>query len=155
MEVWIVITRRRFLTISGGMLASALFSACLSQENAQPEVDEIVIQPGDVPQVGGAPVRNQPGRFYLINNQDGLLAMFTRCTHQGCNVEWENDDDEFHCPCHGSRFNRHGEETAGPAPRPLDLMTVEVMDGGSIKITTGPIVERDEWEPGQSVPHTT
>jgi cytochrome b6-f complex iron-sulfur subunit len=36
-------------------------------------------------------------------------------------VKWE-----FHCPCHGSKFYGDGTNYAGPAPRPLDWVKVEV-----------------------------
>ena len=146
-----MITRRRFLSLTGGLLAAGLLSACMSQDSGEPEVQQVEIAAGDVPQPGAAPLRNQPGRFFLINNEDGLLALYTKCTHQGCMVDWEGDQDRFHCPCHGSIFDRHGEVSSGPAGRPLDLMMVTVQPGGGVLVTTAPITEREEWEPSQSV----
>jgi cytochrome b6-f complex iron-sulfur subunit len=146
-----MMTRRRFLSLTGSLMAGGLLAGCMSQESGEPEVQEVLIAPGDVPQPGGAPLRNQPGRFFLINNEDGLLALYTKCTHQGCMVDWEGDEDRFHCPCHGSIFDRHGEVTSGPAGRPLDLMIVRVQQDGGVLVVTGPITKREEWEPSQSV----
>ncbi|CAN5396759.1 Rieske (2Fe-2S) protein [soil metagenome] len=149
-----MLTRRKFLTMSSGLLAGAMLSACISMENEKPEPKDVVIPAAEVPQAGEAPLQKQSERFFVIHNDDGLLAFSARCTHQSCIVGWEAGRDEFHCPCHGSIFNRHGERTAGPAPRPLDLLALAVGPDGGLVVTTGTATERDEWRPGQSVPLT-
>jgi cytochrome b6-f complex iron-sulfur subunit len=144
------VNRRRFLALTGGLLATPLLGACVSQGDGEPEVSEVVFQAGEIPPAGDPPVRNEPGRFYLINNEDGLLALSSKCTHQGCNVDWEADRGEFHCPCHGSVFDRHGDNTAGPAPRPLDLLRLTAQSDGSILVQTSPVTEREDWDPSQA-----
>lgn len=148
------VNRRQFLTVSSGLLAGAFLSACLNFSDEEPEPKPVPLDPGEVPPAGGAPLHNSSERFFLINNDDGLLAFSTRCTHQGCNVRWEDARNEFHCPCHGSTFNRHGEPTNGPAPRPLDLLAVTVEPSGKVVVTAGPTTRREEWHPDQSVPLT-
>ena len=55
------------------------------------------------------------GRFYLVRAADGgFLAVYRRCTHLGCNVNWEAEQNRFFCPCHNGAFNRQGKATAGP-----------------------------------------
>ncbi len=150
-----MITRRRLFGLTAGITASALLASCISQEKGEPQPAEVTILPGDVPQAGSNPLRNAPGRFYLINNGDGLLALSTRCTHQGCNVDWESDKSRFHCPCHGSTFDLNGVETGGPAPRPLDLMTVTVQADESVLIRTAPLEEREDYTPDQATPYAS
>ncbi|MEM8610624.1 MAG: ubiquinol-cytochrome c reductase iron-sulfur subunit [Cyanobacteria bacterium P01_H01_bin.105] len=51
-------------------------------------------------------------------NSDRVIALNSKCTHQGCTVDWE--DTEFSCACHGSTFAIDGTVTVGPAVRPLE-----------------------------------
>src|SRR5713226_7889957 len=77
------------------------------------------------------------GHFYISRLADGgVLAMWQRCTHLGCTVPWVQSEGQFHCPCHGSLYNTKGEVTGGPAPRPLDLFPIEVVNGNLV-VDTG------------------
>jgi cytochrome b6-f complex iron-sulfur subunit len=71
----------------------------------------------------------------------GLTALWQRCVHLGCRVPSCESSQGFECPCHGSKYNRHGEYEAGPAPRNLDRFAVSVNGAGELIIDTGEIVE--------------
>ena len=70
----------------------------------------------------------------------GFTALWQKCVHLGCRVPWCGSSQGFECPCHGSKYNAHGEFFAGPAPRNLDRFQVAV-ENGRFLINTG-IVEQ-------------
>lgn len=38
-----------------------------------------------------------------------------RCTHLGCRLTWNPEEESYDCPCHGSRFDKDGNRIEGPA----------------------------------------
>lgn len=92
--------------------------------------------------------RIAPARSYIVRTDQGVLALWQRCTHLGCAVPWAETQGEFHCPCHGSLFNPVGEVIDGPAPRPLDTFPV-VIRQDEIWIDTSKPQERSSFEPSQ------
>ncbi len=40
-----------------------------------------------------------------------------RCPHMGCRLYWNEEEQSFDCPCHGSRFDKEGELLSGPAQK--------------------------------------
>jgi cytochrome b6-f complex iron-sulfur subunit len=111
----------------------------------------------NVPEVNGTPFRYTPGKFYLIHNEDGVMALYQKCPHLGCAVPYNgpaDSDRAFACPCHGSLYDYNGSWTGGPAPRSMDYMAVTVHDDGSVTVDTGDIRERAEYEPAQAAPYT-
>ena len=95
--------------------------------------------------------RFRDGKFYLSRLPEGVIALYWRCTHLGCTVPWREDEQLFHCPCHGSMYERTGQNIAGPAPRPLDYMTIEIVNG-RIVVNTGEIHERARHLPEHVTP---
>ncbi|MFI6417421.1 FAD-dependent oxidoreductase [Streptomyces sp. NPDC050842] len=43
-----------------------------------------------------------------------------RCTHMGCELGFNEAEETWECPCHGSRFARDGAVLQGPATRALE-----------------------------------
>lgn len=64
--------------------------------------------------------KDENGKLHFVN---------TTCTHMGCELNWNNAEKSWDCPCHGSRFSYKGEILNGPAVKPLnfseDVNTVE------------------------------
>jgi cytochrome b6-f complex iron-sulfur subunit len=96
----------------------------------------------------GSVTENTLGRFFLVRLEDGFIAMSKKCTHLGCAVPWVEEEHQFHCPCHGSIYNLEGEVQDGPAPRPLDLFPIEIVEG-EIMVDTGSATKRDEFDMSQ------
>jgi len=80
---------------------------------------------------------------YLIIRENGKIApigIVDNCTHLGCTFPWNGMDEQFQCPCHGSRYDAEGRVVRGPANRPLKLVNVE-LEGDWIFVA--PWVEKD------------
>ncbi|XP_020154609.1 cytochrome b6-f complex iron-sulfur subunit, chloroplastic-like [Aegilops tauschii subsp. strangulata] len=74
---------------------------------------------------------------YLVVESDKTLAV---CVHFGCVVPWNDAENKFLCPCHGSQYNNQGKVVRGPAPLWLALVHADVDDGRVIFV---PWVETD------------
>ena len=91
------------------------------------------------------------GRFYLVRTQEsGFLALYRKCTHLGCAVPWDQTKKQFICPCHASVFDQNGAVLNAPAPRPLDLFQVNIVNG-EVQVDTGKPISRDRFDPAQVV----
>jgi cytochrome b6-f complex iron-sulfur subunit len=63
-----------------------------------------------------------------------IIAMRAVCTHLGCITIWNETENRFQCPCHGSGFSPEGVNLEGPAPRPLDRYAIRLADDGQLEI---------------------
>jgi cytochrome b6-f complex iron-sulfur subunit len=80
---------------------------------------------------------------YLIVKEDSTIdniGIVDNCTHLGCTFPWNPLDQQFQCPCHGSRYAPDGSVVRGPAPLPLKIVKVSVIDN---KILISPWIETD------------
>ena len=64
---------------------------------------------------------------------DGELVAFSQaCTHLSCAVVPKVKEGVFLCPCHEGYFDlRTGKNLAGPPPRPLPRIVLE-LDGDAV-----------------------
>lgn len=78
--------------------------------------DADTLEPG-----AGAVVRYRGRRTALFRDEDGALHAYApACTHLGCEVHFNDAEQSWDCPCHGSRFDaRTGGVLEGPAVHPL------------------------------------
>ncbi|MEC4895446.1 MAG: cytochrome b6-f complex iron-sulfur subunit [Oscillatoria sp. PMC 1051.18] len=68
---------------------------------------------------------------YLTVTQDSTLdskGIVNNCTHLGCTFPWNEIDQQFQCPCHGSLYDANGSVLRGPAPLPLKLVQIAVRE---------------------------
>ncbi len=74
----------------------------------------------------------------VLDDTTALMAVNTQsCPHLGCGVPWCQTSQWFECPCHGSRYNRYGEWTDGPAPRGLDRYPSFIDEDGQFVVDLG------------------
>jgi Rieske Fe-S protein len=61
---------------------------------------------------------------------DRFVAFSQRCTHLGCAVTPELQNNRLHCPCHRGYFDlTTGNVLAGPPRRPLPRIKLQIRDG--------------------------
>jgi len=71
-------------------------------------------------------VRHQGEKVAGYRAEDGsLVAVSTRCTHLGCQVNFNSAERSWDCPCHGSRFAPDGSVLQGPAVHRLERKPLE------------------------------
>ncbi|MEZ4358468.1 MAG: FAD-dependent oxidoreductase [Eubacteriales bacterium] len=54
------------------------------------------------------------------DEQGEVFIVSTKCSHLGCQLEWNPDENSWDCPCHGSRYNYNGELIDNPAQENLE-----------------------------------
>ncbi len=112
----------------------------------------VLYEPPQKFSVGNLDKYNEGGSFledkqlFIFREKNTFHAISAACTHLGCTVKMvklnqakkvtvhgqEMDEQyEFHCPCHGSKYYGDGTNYAGPAPRPLDYFKLELSPDGS------------------------
>ncbi|MCU7551984.1 FAD-dependent oxidoreductase [Chitinophagaceae bacterium LB-8] len=78
-------------------------------------------------------VRSKEGKIMTVDgkkcavhrDEEGNLHVVSAiCTHLGCVVHWNWNEQSWDCPCHGSRFTVDGEVIEGPAIASLKKITI-------------------------------
>ena len=88
----------------------------------------------------------QPGTYQTGNHWEGtgevvidserFVAYDAVCTHLGCQLGWMAEEKKMGPSCHGARFSPvDGTVLAGPPPRPLPKIRLEVDDNGDVYAT--------------------
>ena len=115
-------SRRYFLaTVIAGVAWTVLVGRYLSPRPGK-RVRTLTLAKAEVPEQGALVYRE--ARVAVIREKGELYALDLVCTHLGCTVAVTPAG--LVCPCHGSRFDRHGTVLEGPADRPLKRYKVEV-----------------------------
>ena len=70
-------------------------------------------------------------------------AISLTCTHQGCTVELATDGN-FHCPCHGTVYDRKGKILTGPAKRNLSRYKITNYHQNKVQLVA--VVPRNKSE---------
>lgn len=74
-----------------------------------------------------------PKQKVFIETQSGKVRVQTAvCTHLGCTVNMAQTG--YACPCHGSTYDIHGQNTGGPAPLPLVYFLVSLGASGELLV---------------------
>ncbi|MDA0336972.1 MAG: Rieske 2Fe-2S domain-containing protein [bacterium] len=88
------------------------------------------VRADDIGPDGSVVGRSRLGKILVVRRQDALIGLQATCTHLGCTVAWNAASGEIECPCHGARYNLHGEVLGGPAREGLAPVLLTIEEGG-------------------------
>ena len=82
--------------------------------------------------------RTLNGVWLLTEDGEKFKAYNGHCTHLGCSYIYDKERKNFFCPCHRGQFDvKTGQVLAGPPPRQLDELEVEVRDSRGVREVPG------------------
>jgi arsenite oxidase small subunit len=127
------VTRRRFgkyLTLGGIAAAIAGLWGLRWYLHPHDHHARVIAQTGDIP-VGGFLLFQYPTDqnpcFLIRTGQFSYVAFSRICTHAGCPTDYNPENRDIECPCHGGIFSiKDGSVLAGPPPRPLPRIKIAV-----------------------------
>ncbi|MFI5135297.1 MAG: ubiquinol-cytochrome c reductase iron-sulfur subunit [Chitinophagales bacterium] len=90
----------------------------------QPQYDVLNTPGGSVVYNSVIVARDLGGTFHAVSDI---------CTHAGCSVNYEPNQNSFWCPCHGSLFDDSGNVLQGPAITALRKFNV-VVSGTTVHV---------------------
>ena len=100
--------------------------------------DRLLVGKVDEIPVGTAVRKIFNGRGVLVlRNPSGFIAVDVKCTHQKCNVHWNEARKLFVCPCHGGLFDSFGNVISGPPSRPLRQIPVRILGDSVYLVSRG------------------
>jgi glycine/D-amino acid oxidase-like deaminating enzyme/nitrite reductase/ring-hydroxylating ferredoxin subunit len=105
------------------------FPMCfVSDRLAAPEAQTL----SEVPQGEGRIMKAGGKKVAVYREPTGSVrACSAVCPHMGCLVRWNNSENSWDCPCHGSRFDTDGRVLHGPATSALEAVALEeLQDAG-------------------------
>ena len=98
-------------------------------------------------------------RVFIFRQKNTFHCISAACTHLGCTVKMQHlnqakkvtirgreiqEQVEFACPCHGSKYYGDGTNYSGPAPKPLARYKLEVApEDGQLIVDTSQTVDQD------------
>jgi Rieske Fe-S protein len=84
-----------------------------------------VKSPDEIAPDSGALLRSGLKKLAVYKDADGdVHTRSATCPHLGCIVAWNGAERTWDCPCHGSRFDAHGQVVNGPANSNLAAETL-------------------------------
>lgn len=114
---------------------------------------------GTPDQFNEGPIFLEEKRVFIFRERNTFHAISAVCTHLGCTVKMQRlnqpkkvtvqgreieEQAEFACPCHGSKYYGDGTNYSGPAPRPLDYYKLELSpDDGQLLVDASETVGQD------------
>jgi len=109
----LVPTLGRKVVVNNAEVATRFVGDRLRSLAATAGTDDLLPGEGRILRDGRRPVA-------VARGEDGVVhRVSATCTHLGCIVQFNDGDQTWDCPCHGSRFTLDGNVLDGPASQPL------------------------------------
>ncbi len=142
--------RRKFLLLlplgifasMAGVIAAAAFrflrpvSVSATQQATWLDVAPVAELKGEKPLMRAVRAERSAGWATTFEEQNIFIlpkqnhqALSSICPHEGCQVVWRDESNDFFCPCHDSFFAADGAHVSGPARRGLDQLPSREKDG--------------------------
>ncbi|HEY4491048.1 MAG TPA: Rieske (2Fe-2S) protein [Acidobacteriota bacterium] len=157
-------TRRSFLR-GVGLTATLLGLAGQAFAMLRSLIPNVLYEPpqrfkvGPPDQFGEGATFLEDRKLFVFREKNTFYAISAVCTHLGCTVKMQRlnqpktvtasgrqfqEQAEFQCPCHGSKYYGDGTNYSGPAPRPLSRYRLEVApEDGQLIVDLGDRVDSD------------
>lgn len=98
-----------------------------------PEVTEAAVN--EAPAGKTQELKPNSGKIVKFGNKPALLVRVTDsewkaysavCTHLNCTVQYQEENKQIFCACHGGVYDLNGKNVSGPPPKPLEEYSVFV-----------------------------
>jgi len=126
------------LGAAGGLWAAATARFMMPNVVNRPSSKFKVGPPADYPRGFVETKYKQRYGVWVVNGEyrrkQQIFALSTVCTHLGCITIWQESEQKFKCPCHGSGFHKDGINFEGPAPRPLERYAISIAEDGQLQV---------------------
>ncbi len=143
-------SRRKFLLLlplgifasMAGVVAAAAWrflrpvTANAAQEAKWLDVAPVAELKGEKPIMRAVMAERNAGWSTTLEEQNVFIlpaknhqALSSVCPHEGCQVVWRDETNDFFCPCHDSFFAPDGARVSGPSRRGLDPLPSREKDG--------------------------
>jgi arsenite oxidase small subunit len=128
------VTRRafaRYLVLGTGAMAAANVGLAawtqlrsINTGEPTPIIDAAALAVGET-YLFRYPTPSDPAVLLRVSDVE-FVAFSQKCTHLGCVVFFEAEENRWHCPCHEGNFEAlTGDVISGPPTRPLGRIDVE------------------------------
>ena len=132
--------RKEFLSALGlgstALIAIACLQACSKTDAASGPALDFTLDLTN----GAYSALSNPGGYVTVQGvvvarttNNSYLAVSAACPHEGINVEYQGNQNQFFCPAHSSYFSSSGSRTAGPAQRGLTQYQT-ALTGNSLRV---------------------
>mgnify|MGYP005838865785 CR=1 FL=1 len=120
-------SRRRFLIALMAAVGAGWIGAILHRlfVAAPRNVQPVGVSLTDLPAEGLLSITYAGKPVLLRRGEEGEVeAISLVCTHLGCTVEWQPENQQFYCPCHEGKFDGEGRAVSGPPKLSLERLKV-------------------------------